>query len=252
MKTLIIIYLNFFLWSVPEFSLDVEKFNDPGKIESMYRKAYLELQPDLWLQGIEMARSLSDQNNSHLLQARGYFGLLNTALAKEDRKLFNQHAATAEKLFAELIKLPGSTGSLGMAFQGALYGWKIAFSPVKGMFLGPKSQDILDKACASNSNHPEAMIRKGASLLFSPAVFGGDINKAIEYYRKGIVAYEKVDNTGNWLYLDALAWLGQAYQSAGLPEKSMDVYRKALQVEPEFQWVKQVLLPEAEALISKK
>ena len=50
----------------------------------------------------------------------------------------------------------------------------------------------------------------------------------------------------DWGYLDALAWLGIAHSSLGDFESAITAYNKALEVEPDFAWIKYELLPKAE------
>ena len=74
-------------------------------------------------------------------------------------------------------------------------------------------------------------------------MFGGDIHEAIKHYEHAIQLYEENDLTNDWIYLDALAWLGIAYSKTDQLEKAKATFEKALSVEPEFTWVKNNLLP---------
>ena len=78
-------------------------------------------------------------------------------------------------------------------------------------------------------------------------MWGGDIKEAIESYEKCVQLYEAnpAALTSNWMYLDALAFQGQAYLKNGDTGKAIATFEKALQAEPEFGWVKFTLLPKA-------
>ena len=84
-------------------------------------------------------------------------------------------------------------------------------------------------------------------------MWGGDITEAIEAYEKSIQLYESRPEAlkFNWMYLDALAFMGQAYLKNGDTGKAIATYEKALQAEPEFGWVKYALLPNAKSKTQK-
>jgi len=82
-----------------------------------------------------------------------------------------------------------------------------------------------------------------SSKYFTPKMWGGDINEAIQKYEHAVSLYEKQNLTNDWTYLDAITWLGIAYQKVGEKEKAEAAYNKALQVASDFGWVKHSLLP---------
>ena len=222
--------------------------NDYSNLQTamaLQHAGYLTNSIDHWLKSIEIIEKEVNTNPAdqeiRFRLAEGYLGLLNTCMAQQDEKTFKKHDDIAMDVFQELENYPRYKGE-ALAWQGALYGWKIAFSPIKGMFLGPKSQSVLEKAMKVNAKSAEVWVRNGSSLLFTPEMFGGDPQQSIEYYEKGIALFEQEQNN-SWRYLDALAWLGQAYQKTGKYEKARATYKKALKVEPKFYWVKNSLLP---------
>ena len=46
-----------------------------------------------------------------------------------------------------------------------------------------------------------------------------------------------------WGYLETLAWTGQVYAKLGNVDTARFYYTKVLTIEPEYGWVKYVLLP---------
>ena len=80
-------------------------------------------------------------------------------------------------------------------------------------------------------------------------MWGGDLDEAIAAYEKAIQLYESNPAAlqFNWMYLDTMAFLGQALAKKGQSEKAIAIYEKALKAEPEFGWVKFVLLPKAKS-----
>ncbi len=50
----------------------------------------------------------------------------------------------------------------------------------------------------------------------------------------------------NWGRVDALAWLGQTLLKQDRPAEARKLYEKALSIEPNHTWIRDVLLPAAD------
>ena len=113
------------------------------------------------------------------------------------------------------------------------------------MFLGGKSSSNIEEATKLDPSSPLVWQVYGVSKLFTPEMWGGDAKVALESFEKAVKLYEASDvqKASNWRYLDALAWLGQAYATNNQKDMAKKVYEKALEVEPNFGWVKYSLLP---------
>jgi len=174
--------------------------------------------------------------------ALAQYGLLNGTMRAKDETLFDRHVEAAVE---NLESIKGSHTYEAQALLAAVYGLQMAYSPSKGMFLGPRSGSLLDKA--RKGDPKSALIWKlyANSKLHTPEAYGGDVDEAIESYEKAIALYElnTINTKDNWLYLDALAFLGQAYARKGETGKAIVIYEKALSTEPKFGWVKYNLLP---------
>jgi len=244
MKYLFIILMLFILSTTTARAAEKVK-NDLQTVKALQKAGYLTQSLDHWLKSIEImqresATYPSDAKLKKLL-AESYLGLLNTCMAKEDEKTFKAYEEIALEAFESLEEHTVFEAE-ALAWQASLYGWKIAFNPIKGMYLGPKSQLILKDAMKANEQSAEAWIRNASSLLFTPKMFGGDPEEAVKHFEKGVALYEKQGIT-DWKYLDALAWLGQAYAKTGQKEKARYTFKKAIKLEPKFYWVKNILLP---------
>ena len=81
-----------------------------------------------------------------------------------------------------------------------------------------------------------------------PENLGGSKEIGIRHYLKALELMEmnKVYTDKNWNYLNLLAAIGRAYEETGDYEKAAYYYRKALEAEPDFSWVKNELLPNLE------
>jgi tetratricopeptide (TPR) repeat protein len=181
------------------------------------------------------------------------FGLLTASMRDQDEDLFDDYADETEKKLKILISQSHSPAE-PRALLAALYGLKMGYSPMKGMFLGPKSQSLMDNALKEAPTSPLVWKLYANSKFFTPETWGGDITEAIKSYEKSIRLYEsdslKIKN--NWLYLDAIAFLGQAYLKNKQPAKAIETFEKALKVEPNYSWVTLVLLPKAKKSATSK
>jgi len=250
MKNLFVIIILFIVsdFTTEAHTLPPNNENEVQTAKALQKAGYLNNSLDHWLKSIEIMQRESAKypGNADLqkILAESYLGLLITCMAKEDKKTFKANADEAKRAFESLGE-HAEFEAEALAWQAALYGWKIAFNPIKGMYLGPKSQSILKDAMESNKQSAEAWIRKASSLLFTPEMFGGDPTEAVAHYKKGILLYEN-QGVSDWKYLDALAWLGQAYANNGQKEKAIATFKKALKLESKFYWVKNILLPKLE------
>jgi tetratricopeptide (TPR) repeat protein len=205
---------------------------------------------ELWKKALALAeqnlkKSPEDKNLQldHLLTR---FGLLSSTMRDKDENLFEEYADDTEAQLETLIDEDSKWGE-PKAILSAVYGIKMAYSPWKGMFLGPKSSSLIEKALKQSPSSPLVWKYYGNSKFFTPENFGGDITEAIKAFEKALQLYE-ADPTAienNWFYLDTIAFLGQAYTKKGDHARAIGLYEKALQVEPEFGWVKYALLPSA-------
>lgn len=138
------------------------------------------------------------------------------------------------------------------AMLAGAYGLKMGLDPWKGIYLGPRSGELLDQALALDLACPEAWLQKGHSSYNTPEMFGGSKKEAVQNYEKAVAAFESTGNLeGNWLYLDALAWLGMAYRENERWVDARNTFLKALEREKDFMWVKKGLLPALEKQMGK-
>lgn len=233
----------------------VTTMGQTGESNEPSYKAYLGDQDvkavkDLWKKvvadrQVEYEKDKMDQNLLYSL-VLSQFGLLTTTMRDQDEDLFDHYADETENNLESLIAGNKKWGE-PRALLSALYGLRMGYSPWKGMYLGSKSQSMMDQALKQSPNSPLVWKLYANSKFFTPEMWGGDLKEAIKAYEKSIQLYE-VDTEKtkfNWFYIDTMAFLGQAYVNDGQTAKGILVYEKALKAEPEFSWVKSILLPKA-------
>jgi tetratricopeptide (TPR) repeat protein len=94
------------------------------------------------------------------------------------------------------------------ALLADLYGSKISFGGAfAGMKYGPKANDETHRAFQLDANNPRAYAVIGRRYLYAPKIFGGDLDKAIESFRKST----ELEPHGD----EAFVWLAIAYRKKG-------------------------------------
>lgn len=209
--------------------------------------AYLSGSMQLWDRTIQNAvaqykSSGSEEDRFQL--ALAMYGGLSATMKDQNEDFFNKYVGDAMDHLDDMVDGDYRAAEC-MAIKSGIYGFKIAYSPWKGMFLGPKSGNNIEDAMEADPN--SAIVQKlyGNYKFFTPETWGGDREEAIKAYEKSIALYEGVAGSeSDWMRLDTYAWLGQAYQKAGENNKAKDTYLASLELEKDFNWVNYVLLPQ--------
>ena len=147
--------------------------------------------------------------------------------------------------YLQLLADESEFQGIAKALEGGLIALKINEAPWKGVTLAGESISKIKAGVELAPKEPEPWIELGNFRAHAPDLFGGDQGAAIKAYETAIKLYEERPEAERhtWLYLHALASLGQAYIADGQPYQGKAIYRKALRIEPNFHLVKNVLLP---------
>jgi tetratricopeptide (TPR) repeat protein len=239
MKTFVFIVLG--AWTLVGSQLLIAQ--TPNKMHTDLYKGYLQHDK----KGLQKAVETMEQNKAKphdLLEA--YYLLLNSTFADQDEKLFNQFVDRAEKLAGKLVKA-NAKDAKAHAILSSIYGSKIAYAPMKGMFLGGKSSNHMNQALQHGKDEPLVYVLNGISKYNTPETWGGSKAEALKSFAKAVEMLEcqPIEQLqSSWMFLHALAWHGIVLQNTGNAAQALKVYQRALEVAPDFQWVKQSLLPE--------
>ena len=251
MKTILILIATYLSLSITTAWASPQGATDVTELEEMMLQAYLSNDTELWKQAVGQLETLhsTEPNNSdvQLTLARAYYGLLGSSLSSEDEELFDAYRDKAVDLL-ELLREQEGHAAKAQALLAGVYGVEMGFSPWKGMMLGMKSGKLIEGALDTNPEEPMAWKEKAGSKLFTPAMFGGNKKKALEFYSKAVSLYEGSGAAlqTNWNYLETLAWLGIAQQENEQFEEAIATYEKVLSMQESFGWVAYVLKPAAE------
>ena len=205
---------------------------------------------------LKQARALAERatnGSAHRALAHYYVGLA-------DYRMLNQFAEDAEKHRERVLKdaishLKRATEiDAEMADAWALltgcYGQMMGMHPMRSMSLGPKANEAMKKAKTLAPKNPRVWIISGTQDYFTPSMFGGDKERAFEKFKKAarLAEQETVKDPlkPNWGHADAYAWIGIAHMNEERYDQAKAAFENALDVNPDYGWVKSVLLPKLE------
>lgn len=217
----------------------------PQELAEMNYRAYLKSDKEAWKQNVAYANKLYQDNPTEEARfelALTEYGLLNVTMVDSDKSLFSQYVDDCLERLESLVE-SDKYGAEAKALLSGVYGYKIAYSPLKGMFYGPKSSSLLEQAMEENPLSPIVLKMYASNQYFTPEMWGGDREKAMKAFEKSTEVFSKNKQEKSWMHLDNLAWIGMIYQENGEVEKAKSTWEKALAIEPDFYWVSKGLLP---------
>lgn len=135
-------------------------------------------------------------------------------------------------------------------------GQKISLNPLKAVYLGPKSGQMMSAALEIDPQNPRLFYLKGVGAYYTPAMFGGGtdnarnaLKKAAEYfktYKAPSVFYP------DWGERETYTWLGIIAAESDSLELARSYYDKALAISPGYKWIVNVLKPELDKKVAQK
>jgi tetratricopeptide (TPR) repeat protein len=132
------------------------------------------------------------------------------------------------------------------ALLSSVLGQMIGKNIFKGMTLGPKSTEQMDRAVTLAPKNPRVWLLRGIGAIYQPSAFGGGMDKAETYLRRAIELFPDDHPSSpapSWGQADAYAWLGQVLAKRKDMSGARAAYAQALAIEPENHWVRTTLLP---------
>jgi tetratricopeptide (TPR) repeat protein len=213
----------------------------------MVMQAYQKSSPVLWEQVVKHSAKQYEADKSDeslFVLAMNEYGLLNATMADKNEALFDQYIDMVDDHLDALEEANYRSAEV-QALTSAVAGLKIAYSPWKGMLLGPKSGYLIDEAVSDQPDSPIVQKLLGNYLLFTPETWGGDLERAVQAYDEAIKGFEQSNEANHWMYMDALVWRGKALMKLGRNEEAVRTYEKVKDLAPDFTWVSEVLLPQA-------
>lgn len=215
--------------------------------QSAIYQAYLLEHMDTWKALMvqmeeEYVRTKDPELLYELLEAEyGYMGWLTSWKRKDEAE---EVLKSAERHMS-LLKDRGLEDARVLCIKSAFYGYQIMLDPLKAPSLGKKSIKANEQAMKLDPNEPHVWLQKANIDYYQPRVFGGSKKRAVPSYEKALQLFESSPEgtRENWVYLNCMAGLGIAYENTRKYSEAGSVYRKLLELEPTFKWVKEDLYP---------
>ncbi|MGK9476315.1 tetratricopeptide repeat protein [Melioribacter sp. OK-6-Me] len=200
---------------------------------------------ELWkttIDSIEERGIFSDQEYLELLNY--YYGYIAWSIDGKKYNSAEYYIEKSKKIIKHLENKQYCLSSL-YAYKAALIGYEIGISQYKAPFIGRKSLKYATQAIKADSENPMGYIQLGNIAFYTPALFGGSKKEALVHY---LHAYELMKKNKhqiryNWNYLNLLVSIINTYIKLEEYDKAEEFCLIALEIEPEFDWVKKNLYP---------
>lgn len=182
--------------------------------------------------------------NSDLLHELcfAYYGYIGYLLSEEEDKKAKQVLNAAMKK-TDLLEetLPERPDVL--ALQGAMLGYRIVISKFSSLFLGPKALKYINTAYETGKDCFNCNSEMGNMKFYTPKFLGGSKTEAIPYYERAVSILEtsRLKADRDWIYMNTLLQLANAYKEDGRKERACDLYRSLLEYEPRADWIRKDL-----------
>lgn len=220
-------------------------FSQTAYRDSIY-KAYSRGKMDKWLKIMNTCEKNvdSDSYEEQLELISYYYGYTAYLISVEEFDTAETYIEKSEDIIDDLMEESPENATL-MAYKGAYIAFTIGISNLKAIYLGPKSMKYINKSIALDPDNIQGNIEKGNSMYYRPAAFGGDKTEAIKYYIKAIENFEAQGlDINNWMYINTMTALGQAYEVTDQIQLAKTCYEKIIRIFPNFMWVEDELYPD--------
>lgn len=133
-----------------------------------------------------------------------------------------------------------------ITLQSALQAFRASISTFGSVYYLSKAMQGVSYVDEMKVESAQVAIERGNFYFHFPSMLGGNYQKAIEMYRKGISLFEKSGQnlTENWYYLNAHIWLAKSYENLGKYDDARIIYDKILRKAPQFvavaRWQKRI------------
>ena len=202
----------------------------------------------LVLKGYELLKSAHAQSKSTTtlyFVAQAEWELVRLGVASDERGTYDKFIEGALENGKEVVQ-QRKEWSEGHALLSSLHGYRIAHNALNAITAGPKASGSADEAVRLDSANPRAWLVRGIVKLNTPWLFGGDKKEAVANLRKAVELFEQRPkpqwDEPEWGYLDAMLWLGWAYEQTDRPDDARAGYKKAMSAEPRATWIQEKFL----------
>ncbi len=209
-------------------------------------KAYSRGKMDVWYDLMNSCEKNLNSNDfdEQLELISYYYGYTAWLIGAEKHDIAEKYIDKSEKIIDKLLIETPENATL-LAYKGAYIAFTIGISNFKAIYLGRRSMKYIDKSIELDPENIQGNIEKGNSMYYRPSAFGGDKTEAIKYYEKAVESFEKQGLVvNNWMYINTMTALGQAYEATDQIQSAKLCYEKIMSIFPNFMWVEDELYPD--------
>ena len=173
-----------------------------------------------------------------------YYGLVGHLMDVGQKKQASENLRKANDLAIKLYKTnPDNPLLLGL--MSNLTGFQIALTPLKATTLAKGMMNKAKKSIAKGPNDPYVNILYSNILFYMPGIFGGDTEKALQGYKKALQTMDADPELkkNNWMYIQLMVTIGVVEEKRENYVEAQKMYRKVLELYPEYAHVKNVSYP---------
>ena len=203
-------------------------------------KAYISADMQLWRTVIDNLHAKANKTLEQELELLNYeYGYIGWCLSQKKKQVVGTYLKRYDARLSRLTS--DQVRGLRSAYRSAYYGFEIGLNKVKAPFLGPKSIREAKQSVKLDPKGWLGYVQLGNIDFYKPSLFGGSKEDALKYYLKAeqILLKEGIDQ--DWNLLSLWAQIGLTYEALNNPQKAEFYYRKALNAEPQFKWVRDEL-----------
>ena len=173
-----------------------------------------------------------------------YYGLVGHLMDVGQKKQASENLRKANDLAIKLYKT-NPDNPLLLGFMSNLTGFQIALSPLKATTLAKGMMNKAKKSIAKGPNDPYVNILYSNILFYMPGIFGGDTEKALQGYKKALQTMDADPELkkNNWMYIQLMVTIGVVEEKRENYVEAQKMYRKVLELYPEYAHVKNVSYP---------
>ena len=140
----------------------------------------------------------------------------------------------------------------GWLMLSAAYGQKMTVRPLNAVSLGRKFNRAMSRARELAPDNPRVVLLRAITAYNLPRIVGGNKERALDglYRAARLFEEEEVEDPvlPSWGHEDTYARLGIVFMDQGNLEEARKAFERALEINPEFGWVKHTLLPSLEEM----
>ncbi len=209
-------------------------------------KAYVDKDMDLWQNVINERRAKENPSVDYLQETLNFeYGFVAWSLSKSDKSdgISQKYLDYANADLKKYESMNGAIRSRVAAYRSAFLAYEMKLHPFMATFIGVKCIKLSKEAVEVDSCDYFAYIQRGNVLYYLPQALGGSKDQAIKSYEKARKIMQKnfdLNARNNWLYLNLLLTLANAYKEKHDFKTVKTYYDSVLAIAPDFEYVKEL------------